>query len=393
MPISGSDPIDAKSGLTATFAMGANGTIIFVILPILLGAGADELGLAESDIGYLSGAYYGAYLVTTITSMLWVRKIDWRILGATGSALTAVGLAVPVFGLSFPSLVAGLAIAGLGAGIVFALSLCAASDMQDPDRKFAIKISVESLYGALILFILPAAVLAQFGILAFLGVLAAVTAIIGIFAVLFPAGSRARELPETSSGIPADDRLALAGLFCLMLYFGAGVSVYVFLERIGQLQGVDVVTIGVLLGLSAVSGIVGPAIAALLGDRLGRVFPQVIGTGFLFLCLILLALSLGLNGYGAAVILLPGAWYFALAYQNGIIASADVRGRYALLISAAYAIGATVGPTLAGGVIEAYGYETLFVICGAGFVLAVIGFAYIVPRIGAVGAPANARAI
>lgn len=371
------DPVNRGRTLVATFAMGANGTIVFAILPIILGIAAAALGIGEAKLGVLSSAYYGGNLLTTVTSVFWVRRFDWRLLGLLGTIFLATGLILPTTVPSYEFYLGGLFLAGLGAGAIFALSMCVASDMVDPDRKFALKIGVESLYGAIILFTLPAFVLVKVGADGFMIALAVVIIGVGLLASGFPKGHTKR-LEAVNNGQGENTGLVFLGLICLMLFFGAVVSVYVFLERIGQQNGADIATVGRFLAFSAVMGIVGPFLAAALGDRIGRIAPQVIGFAIVATCLALLSINPGVWGYGLAVAFIPGGWYFALAYQNGIIASADISGRYASLMAGAYAIGATFGPMAAGRFIEAFGYRALYLICGGLLVISIAGFRFIV---------------
>lgn len=379
------DPVNRGRTLVATFAMGANGTIVFAILPIILGIAAEALGIGEAKLGVLSSAYYAGNLLTTVTSVFWVRRFDWRILGFLGTVLLAIGLTLPTTVPSYEFYLGGLFLAGLGAGAIFALSMCVASDMANPDRKFALKIGIESLYGAIILFTLPALVLVKVGADGFMIALAVIVIGVGLLASGFPKGHTKRsEVVDNGQG--ENTGLVFLGLICLMLFFGAVVSVYVFLERVGQQNGADIATVGRFLAFSAVMGIVGPFLAAALGDRIGRIIPQLIGFAVVAFCFTLLSMNPGVWGYGLAVTLIPGGWYFAIAYQNGIIASADVSGRYASLMAGAYAIGATFGPMAAGRFIESFGYGALYLVCGGLLVTSIAGFGFIVRKLQANGA-------
>jgi hypothetical protein len=69
----------------------------------------------------------------------------------------------------------------------------------------------------------------------------------------------------------------------------------------------------------------------------------------------------GFSGYLVGVVLAVGVWNFPMAYQMGMIASADERGHVAVLMPAALAIGGALGPVLAGAVLtDGHGYSPLY---------------------------------
>ena len=347
-------------------------------MPILLGIAAARYSLGEAEVGYLSSAYFGGYVLSTVSSVLWVRRFNWRHIAFVGTILMVLGLFLPVLVSNYVAMFVGLIIAGLGAGIIFAESMCITSDMADPDRKFAIKISIESAYGALVLFTLPVLILETYGANAFYLAYVVVIIAVGLLGIGLPRGNKAR-LPMQSGNRSSRraDLLSIAGLFCLFLSFGSVVSVYVFFERIGQDVGLTIGQVGQFVAISALTGIFGPLMAAYLGDRIGRVWPQVIGTVIVVIAYILLSVDPTPLRYGVAVALIPFGLYFALAYQNGIVASADESGRYSSLMAASLAIGAVIGPLIAGSIIEAYGYTQLYTLSAIVLAAAVIGFSFI----------------
>jgi predicted MFS family arabinose efflux permease len=99
-------------------------------------------------------------------------------------------------------------------------------------------------------------------------------------------------------------------------------------------------------------GLAGGAIAALLGVRLGRVFPIVLG------CLLSVSGRLLYISSGSGLTLLFGSllwgigFYFVSPYQMGLVAAVDRKGRAAVASAAAFNFGYAVGPGLAGRILE-----------------------------------------
>ena len=67
----------------------------------------------------------------------------------------------------------------------------------------------------------------------------------------------------------------------------------------------------------------------------------------------------GLVRYALAIIALTLSMNFWLAYMLSSVAAADVSGRYAVLVTAALGIGATLGPAIAGGIIQSANYSPM----------------------------------
>jgi MFS family permease len=108
-----------------------------------------------------------------------------------------------------------------------------------------------------------------------------------------------------------------------------------------------------------VSGAAGIA-AAVIGDRLGRAKPLAVGLLLAIAGAVTLQWGHGFPGYLVGVVLAVGLWNFPIAYQMGMIASADERGHVAVLMPAALAIGGALGPVLAGALLtHAHDYAPL----------------------------------
>jgi predicted MFS family arabinose efflux permease len=109
------------------------------------------------------------------------------------------------------------------------------------------------------------------------------------------------------------------------------------------------------------SALAGGAIAALLGVRLGRVFPIVLG------CLLSATGRCLYISSASGVTLLFGSllwglgFYFISPYQMGLVAAADRKGRAAVASAAAFNFGYAVGPGLAGRILQYLDREWLTV--------------------------------
>ena len=150
----------------------------------------------------------------------------------------------------------------------------------------------------------------------------------------------------------------LAGLF---VSFAGLSALWAFVTQIAPTFGVgDQAASGAFMAALVASGAAGIA-AAVMGDRFGRARPLAAGLVLAIAGAAALQWGHGFSGYLAGVVLAVGLWNFPMAYQMGMIASADERGHVAVLMPAALAIGGAVGPVLAGALLaNAHGYAPLY---------------------------------
>jgi predicted MFS family arabinose efflux permease len=322
--------------------------MIFALLPLLLGTAAEAMNLDDARVGFLASAYVGGYTVVTALSFFWITRIGWRYVFAMGILLLVAGLLSALVAANYMGVMAGLVIAGLGAGFMYALSVAIISEMQDADRKFGIKMVPEQGISAVLLFLVPALVIAHWGLSGLLVTLVAVFILaLPFLAWIPPHGNKHGEL--TAGGpMTVPPALVFLALLGLLLFFGGIAGIWAFMERFASEGDIDQALAGQLLAVGVVSSAVGPVIPAIIGDRFGRTVPLMVASAIVVLSLLILATPLALWKYGLILVVLPAAWYAGMAYQMGIIADADVTGRYSVLMSAALGIGATLGPALLG---------------------------------------------
>ncbi len=356
--------INSLSSLVAACSLGTSGVKIFAVLPLLLGVIAQHLSLDESQAGMVASLYYGAYFLATLTSFIWIRRLSWRTLAILGSALIVVGLvSSAMFNHSFEGVVSGLMISGLGAAIVYALSVTLVSDMQDKDRRFAIKLIPEQVIPALLLLLLPALVIEPFGLQGMLLALAATICLLSLLSAKTPSVGLDHKPEQAQLNKPFNKALVFVGLGALVVFFAGFAAIWAFTEILVH-DVLDSVLVGQLLGLGLVSSALGPFVAAILADRWGRNLPIIAGVVLTLLSMILLVGQINAIKFAVFMAVFPAAYYFTLSYLFGIISDADVSGRNASLIASALALGAAAGPGIFGLILEGSGNNAAYVFAG-----------------------------
>ena len=345
--------IDSHTSLLGACALGTIGVKVFAILPLLLGITAEGLDLDEAETGLVATSYFGAYFLVTLTSVFWIRKYCWQRLASVGSVLVVAGLVLSGFlSSSYHGVLIGISVSGLGAAIVYALSVTLVGDMTEKDRRFAIKLIPEQLIPALLMFSLPILVVAEYGLKGFLFALAAIILLLAVPGSKVPDKGKPPLVEEARTA--GGRGWVFVALASLLFYFAGFAGMWAFMERLAH-ESIDPVAVGGMLAMGLISSAVGPALAAWLGDRLGRVVPIITGALITMASLVLMLGEITELKFAVLMAIMPAAYYFSLAYIFGLICDVDFSGRFSSLISSALALGAAIGPGVFGFILEGYG--------------------------------------
>ena len=84
----------------------------FLILPLLVGAAADDMGLTERQVGFLASAGMAGAALSSALAVFWIRRVDWRRAG-----YLSVGVLLAALFMTTGSFIAVLVLAA-GAVIV-----------------------------------------------------------------------------------------------------------------------------------------------------------------------------------------------------------------------------------------------------------------------------------
>lgn len=348
--------------LLAASVASSIGGLPFNTLPILLGAFADQLTLSPAELGTLGSACTGGYLISTLLGPLWVDRVPWRLATAVAVAGTAGALMWSAGSEGAPYL--PLAAFGFAAGLMHSLGMRMVGEVINKERAFGVRLLTELVIVAALLFFLPL-LIASRAIEGGMTLLATAVVAMGLAAFFIPRGPAIPaagvkgSADTTSVGVAPAAWLAL-GIFVV---FACGqVALWVFIERIGRSIGVSAGEMGIVFSVLKVVGGVSAALVALLGDRLGNRWPHVLGLLVIGLGVALLASPSSFMVYALGAWIWEGAFTMCCVYQTAAIAKLDRSNKLVVLVPAAFAVSAFVGPELAGRLAESGGFTPLFVL-------------------------------
>lgn len=350
--------IDRKSDQTRVIILGSMlslvGSSIFFTMPGYLGQAAAALKLGPEQIGLLSGAENIAIGLSGLVASVLHARINGKVL-AGAAALCALGIVLSGLTRDFHMLLACRFLTGLGEGPLYAMSYIVLGMTANPDRAFGIALTVTVGVSAAVLGA-PASLLNSLGTNALLlpTVIAA--------ALLLPT---LRWLPKPGGSAPAPQQHGDRGsvlrpvaiLLGMAIWFAAPGLFWAFAETSAVARGVSATAISIALSLATLTSLIGPAIPALVGDRLGRAAPFLLCTVGLAASAAIYPFTTQLTGVALALSLFNICWTGATVYQMAMMVAVVPSGRLAGVAAIAQLAGIAAGALAGGFLIGAFGYN------------------------------------
>ena len=368
---------DSLKRIIPALAISAIGALFYNILPLYVGAAQDGLGLSTSEVGLLPASFFAGYNLVTLGAFFWIRRWNWRV-------ATLIWLPVAILGLLGSIIIPGLlglflstAIAGGGFAALYGIGTTILADTSNPARWYGVKIAVEAIPGAALLFILPSTLVAQYGFAGVVYALAGVSLLLAVFLPTLPASGDLEhgnpENPVSSvTSKPDVNRFSIwLALFGTLLFFSAASGLWAFIERMGSVQAFDATAIGMLLSLTLVFATLGSLTTAWLGKRMGNVKPFIVSAALMVVASGLLYGTPSFNLYAMGAGLLTFGIGMGLPFAIAEVADLDADGRYIILSVPAIGSGAMIGPAAAGA-LAADGNFTTVLAVGAVTILCAI---------------------
>jgi len=375
--------VNTVSSIASASIMSSAGAAIFLLLPVLIGTIIDGVGYSAEQAGLLSSCYFAAYLITGVSAFFWIRRVNWRRAALLAYILLVAGLLLSGTSEQLNLLLIYFFITGVGAGMLFGLGVTIISDTETPDRNYGWVLASQQLLAALLFLSLPTLVIAPYGFPGLVLALAAVMFLLSLSIPWVPVSGAA------SDGLVAETPVhsTMPVKYCLvalMIHFTGLSAVWAFIERFAVDNQLENIAIGNALAIAMLGGLFGGLAAALAGDRWGQRKPLVLSTLFFIIVFYCYATEFDLWLFTFATLLFSFMWNYVLAYQMGILVSLDTNGRYAVLMPAAQAMGAMLGPLMGGFLLPSLGTGALLLISGIVILLAIVVFVRSVPTTQAV---------
>ena len=362
--------LDSVKSLAYVIGLAILAPIVFLILPVYLGALAGELGLGEGQLGLLATIELLGIALMATTGLYWTSRWDWRRMVSGALLLIIVGNIVTYFvlsGVSYQGLLALRFVIGMAAGVLTATMLGYLAAHPDTERAAGFLVSIQTASQVAGLYLLPVLIAASVLGGIFLGAkgIFAAMAMVGIVLLAtvgaMPRGGREEDADVVVADAHGERLHAVSVLISFALFFIAQTALWGFLELLGADAGVDSHKTILAITLSTAVAVLGPLFAGFFGSRFGQFKPlvaagiiQFVGLGMLLffkIDFLVLLVSLSLFQFG---------WTMAIPYQLGVLTDVDPTHRFIVLTSPAQALGIALGPVIGGVFIESLGYTAMF---------------------------------
>ncbi len=360
-----SHQISHRSLVLSAFASAYGvGLLTLLMLPFLMGAMMDGLGLTEGTTGLILSVEFTLAMVSSLLISPYINRVPRRTIAIVGTLMAIAANVISAYITDVALLISVRAFAGFGAGLALAAGNSVIASAEDPDKTAG---QVNVLFVVLMI-----AVMLGFGFIAdnfgltgtYYGV-AATYAVMLIMVIRLPQyvdnNDDSEQIAESSTGKKAAIRLigfVPIGMMITMFLFSMRDTMgWAFVEQIGVNLGYSTSEMGMILALQAFIALIGPLIVAKVGTKFGITIPVLIGIiGHGSITLGYLMASDSKFFYTAIVLMNATAYFYALAYLTGLAASLDKEGRVVAATGSFIALGIAVGPAFAGQLIDLGGY-------------------------------------
>jgi MFS family permease len=334
---------DSRS-IVAFVYLSVVGVCVFILQPGFVAGMVEYLGFTEQQAGYIASAeMFGLAGTTVLTNF--IMHWDWRKL--TGAALVLMIVAnVASLGQADPVMFGTVRVlAGMGSGVVIALSFAMMGLTDKTDRNFGYIITFVLLYGGVGLFAIPVVfnLVGMGGALVFFALFSAS----GLLFVRYLPRSGPEHVHVGSTDTSYGSGIKLITLTGWLVYNIAIGIVWAYLFLVGLNAGLAEQSTGNILGVSQFVGAGGAFLAVILEKRIGRTIPLMVGIlGGAFGIYLLLG-EIAFLYYALGVCIFNLLWNVVMPYMLATLADFDSRGRMVVMGVSAQMIGTASGPAIA----------------------------------------------
>lgn len=324
-----------------------------VMVPILVDALIEKLGLSRVDAGRITSFEFLGALAGSVVILALVHRVSRRKLAYFG---IPVWIACNILSALHPTPEALLFLrtgSGFGMGIALAITMGAIASRPNPVRLFA------GLMVGVPLFLMVTIPALQMtvgnwgvpGAYCFLGVMATLGMVLASqLPAGLPLGDGAGD-QDTAKALFRSPKVITLVLAVLVLFIGFN-GAWAYVSQVGRAIGIAPQTVAWTIGIAQLASIGGSFLAGVLNERLGHTLPLIIAAGLSISGSALLANSADQTMFSASLVPLLFGWLMSQPFIMGLAARQDSTGTVATAVNVAQNMGTAAGPYLAARVIE-----------------------------------------
>ena len=343
----------------------------------LVGGLMDRFGFTSTAMGAWNMAETLSYAAAMFMVAPRARAMDARVLAVLATALVVCSQGASAVLSAYPLLFIGRIGTGMGFGIMNSAVNLAAGRTAHPARAISMGIAFQTVLFAMINIGLPM-VGKAYGVAGEFTALAALSGVLGLFALLLPGGTGLDAAqPTATTPIGAEGKRVLAAM--ALFAFGT-LAIWPFMERTAHAIGLPATQFGRYQSLATLASALGNAGLALVVKRLPRGWPLACALGACGLACALLTTVTTEAAFGATLVAFNVAWFLTYPLLLGLAYSYDASGRLAVMTTGTWLLAQSFGSLAAGYIAQHFGGYTLIGPLGAGVCLMAIAVALPVAR-------------
>ena len=334
------------------------GYLSYMLMPLQVGAIIESMELDEAQAGTAATIELISLAVVLVVLAPKISVFNKRKLALIGAALVISGHFLSAMVNTYTLLLPCKVCTGMGAGMAIAAGNAVVASYNEPQRLFAVILTIGQMQAACLLFLSPAIISlwAHSGIYCLLALWSCVMALL-LFKLPPGVARPGKNEPHIEK---SNYRVFLLPSVLAMVLLGAGdASLWAFQERIAVSLGLRDDVIGLVLGSAVFAGMLGAATAALVGNRIGRLFPVISGLLWMAVCYLVITHATSQTVYVAMELSYLFAYGFVIPYLFGINGELDPGGGAMVAANGCNLIGISLGPICAGYIIVHSGYSTV----------------------------------
>ena len=362
----------AKFALGVASAQWGVGNMSYFLMPHLIeGLVSGEIGLSEKMAGLVGTIELLCLAFTIIVLSARIERIDKRKLAVGGIALAGLGYIASSFFDQVPMIAACRVFAGMGAGCAMAAANAMVAAHDEPEQVYAWSFIVITPIQALTIAVMPYFIElgGHAGAYAYQALNATFYLVVVFF--LFPKDEAPPETQVKEKWFPKPMEMVMIGALFVFLVGDAGI--WSFTERVAVSIGLDIKTVGLVLGVGVFAVPLGSALASAVGMRFGRYLPLVVGLGLMSTTVYMITHTAVQTVYMGSQISYNFAYAFALPFVYGTAAAMDPKGRVVVAAMGIGLIGGAIAPFLSGLLAETTGsYGVLGSLYGIIFLIVLV---------------------
>jgi predicted MFS family arabinose efflux permease len=340
-----SSTLDTFKGLAALLLVHTIGPQTVIILPALVQGYVEQVGLSESQAGYLASIETWGMCLATLAMMVLITRLDWRRLMVASLLTMLLTNALSAVTESIAVLYALRFLAGAGGGIIVAVSYAMIGQTANINRNFGLAIFFVLIYGAVAFPTLPT-LYDVFGISGgFLFFAAFALCGLPVTGVLPRSGRAVTE--GDSRAIVLSRPLKLTGAAAMLLYFIAQIGVWSYFYRFGIRYGMDEQAVGSALAISQFFGLAGAFSVVLCSSRVRKDLALSVAILLSIACIASLFRQHGFMAFVVVAGIYQFLWNMTHPYLLAALASFDPSGRVIAWGTGMQFLGTAAGPALA----------------------------------------------